>query len=348
MIFAILVAMLLLARSLAELVRKKRTRFNRIVQIAFRFLAVAVVALVLAAPRLNKVREAMPGRYLNRLVLEAPAAARKTFDRPTLSGFGILQSGFDTRRRAIVSLLALAGVALTAVRRREAVWFVVGWVVVTLVMNPSFIGSERVGLIDEMHWRLAVESAVAAMAGLTIGFVSEHMAKARSIAWNSLLALVAAGLCIRGTVGLHPVPDACRYVLPEDLQVMKWIEQNVPDGDRIAGRGFPEHGEILGRDAMMWLPHFTRHLTNHTNLAAGLEKGPVDSRRKLRDFTRELYNRDMSTPESARWMREEGFRWFFVGAIEPDKDAKLLEQLANNPGLEVVEADGAARLYRVR
>ena len=29
-----------------------------------------------------------------------------------------------------------------------------------------------------------------------------------------------------------------------------------------------EHSEILGRDAMMWLPQFTKHRTNHTNLAA--------------------------------------------------------------------------------
>ena len=63
----------------------------------------------------------------------------------------------------------------------KRLWFVAGWVAVTLVMNPSLIGSGRVGLIDEMHWRLAVESAIAAMAGLTIGFICERPGKARSI-----------------------------------------------------------------------------------------------------------------------------------------------------------------------
>ena len=51
-------------------------------------------------------------------------------------------------------------------------------------------------------------------------------------------------------------------------------------GNELPDAAFLEHGEILGRDAMMWLPHFTRHQTNHTNLAAGLEKGPSDLRQK--------------------------------------------------------------------
>ena len=37
-------------------------------------------------------------------------------------------------------------------------------------------------------------------------------------------------------------------------------------------------------------------------------------------------------------MREQGFRWFYVGAIEPEKDVQLLDQLARNPGLEVMRS----------
>jgi hypothetical protein len=56
----------------------------------------------------------------------------------------------------------------------------------------------------------------------------------------------------------------------------------------------------------------------------------------------------MSTPESAQWMREEGFRWFYAGAIQPEWNAKLLDQITRNPALELVHAENAARLYRVR
>jgi hypothetical protein len=136
--------------------------------------------------------------------------------------------------------------------------------------------------------------------------------------------------------------------MPADVQLMQWIKQHIPEAEMIAGRGYPDHGEILGRDAMMWLPVLTRHRTNHTNLAAGLEKGPREFRQKLRDFSRELYSRDMSTAESARWMQEQGFSWFYVGATERDKDRQLLGQLAKNPVLEVVQSEGAAELYHVR
>jgi hypothetical protein len=67
----------------------------------------------------------------------------------------------------------------------------------------------------------------------------------------------------------------------------------------------------------------------------------------------------MSTPESAAWMQEQGYRWFYSGAITPvvhavmpleqaQRDRNLLDQMARNPALELVFGKGAARLYRVR
>jgi hypothetical protein len=47
-------------------------------------------------------------------------------------------------------------------------------------------------------------------------------------------------------------------------------------------------------------------------------------------------------------MQEQGFRWFYAGAMEPERDSGLLAQLERNPGLETVRAEGGARLYRVR
>jgi hypothetical protein len=72
-----------------------------------------------------------------------------------------------------------------------------------------------------------------------------------------------------------------------------------------------------------------------------------------------MYARDMSTPESAAWMREQGYPWFYSGANAPavyavtpgdrtDRDQKLLEQMSRNPALELIYAAGAARLYHVR
>jgi hypothetical protein len=129
---------------------------------------------------------------------------------------------------------------------------------------------------------------------------------------------------------------------------MKWIDRNVPSGELIAGRLHFEHNEVLGQDATTWLPYFTRHQTNQTNLAAAMEKAPPDRRKKLRVFSQELGERDMSTPESARWMLEEGFGWFYAGAIQPEWEVTLLEQIAHNPALELVRTDNGARLYRVK
>ncbi len=47
-------------------------------------------------------------------------------------------------------------------------------------------------------------------------------------------------------------------------------------------------------------------------------------------------------------MREEGLRWFYAGAIQPESDARLLDQIARNPALELMHSEGVARLYWVR
>ena len=133
-----------------------------------------------------------------------------------------------------------------------------------------------------------------------------------------------------------------------EILLFDWIRQNIPREQLIAGRGFFDHGEVLGRDALIWLPYFTSHRTNVTYLAAALDKGPPDQRHQLRDFQRHLYQRDMSTPESAKWLQEQGFGWFYVGTLEQDKDTNLPDQLARNPGLEVARSEGPARLYHVK
>ena len=135
---------------------------------------------------------------------------------------------------------------------------------------------------------------------------------------------------------------------PTTLRLMSWIKENIPPNEKIAARSFFDQGQVQGYDAAIWLPYFAHHQTNQSVLAAGLEKGPIEARQKSRAFTRELYTRDMSTPESARWMRDAGFPWFFVGAIRPEIDAQLVQQIARNPAIELVRKENAALLYRVR
>jgi len=348
LIFAVLAGILFLSRGVTELFRDRPGRFRRIWQISYRTIAIAALAFLLAAPRLTTIMEARVGRAFKRIVMEAPAASTSKFDKPTLGATGIVQRASETHRKAAVALLAIAGVILVAIRRRPALWFVIGWVVVTLIMNPALIGNARTGVIDETHWLYAVETALAVMAGLTIGLIWELLPKTRSMWWDAVVMVAAVIITVRTTVGLRAVPDLCRYVMPEDLRLFDWIRQNIPREQLIAGRGFFDHGEVLGRDALIWLPYFTSHRTNVTYLAAALDKGPPDQRHQLRDFQRHLYQRDMSTPESAKWLQEQGFGWFYVGTLEQDKDTNLPDQLARNPGLEVARSEGPARLYHVK
>jgi hypothetical protein len=197
------------------------------------------------------------------------------------------------------------------------------------------------------------------MAGLAIGLFCEMINGDRRVVWSSALLFCALLLTGWGVHRRPPLPEDVRFVLREDLPLMSWIKANVPEDERIAGRGGFYHRIVQGRDAAMWAPYFTRHLTNHTLLAASLEKAPSPPREKAVVFTSELYTRDMSAPESARWMQDQGYRWFYSGANAPEilpvgspfhneADLKLSRQLARNPAFELVCRNGAARLYRVK
>jgi Family of unknown function (DUF6541) len=345
-IFAILATTLFCSRCVAVIAGNHK--FRGIVQLTCRVLAVALLALLLAGPRIHSVMEAKAGRYLKRLVVQSPAITSTPFDPPTSKGLGIFRVEFANRRNAVLSTLALAAVLAVVLRRREALWFVIGWGFVAMAMNPGLIGVDRAGLIDESHWKYGLETAIAAIAGLGMGLVCEMVGRARSLSWNSLLVMSIMALVLWEVARQSPLPDSCRYILPEDLRLMAWIEQHVPNGERIGGRALFSRGEPLGLDAVTWLPYFTKHQTNQTNLAAALEQGAPETRENLRNFTRELFIRDMSAPESAHWMRGQGFSWFYTGAMHPEWEQKLLQQIATNPDLELVRAEGAARLYRVR
>jgi hypothetical protein len=347
-IFVVLAASLVCAQSLRVIFSQPNARTRRSVKLLLRTFGVALLALLFVAPRLNAVLHAKTGQHLQRIVLEPAPMNPDAFGAPNLDAAGIFRTAFNTPQKVAGSLLSFLGGILIFVRRRRAIWFAVGWLVLALVMNPRLVGIDRAGVIDEIHWKFAVQTAIAVMAGLAVGLVFDEWGRRRSVGWNILMMFGTLLLALFGAARMQPVPQWCRFVLPEDLRLMSWMKEHLPAGEMIAARSFFDHGQVQGSDAAVWIPYFTRHRTNQTTLAAALEKAPPDSRESLRSFTRELYERDMSTPESARWIREKGFPWFYAGAIQPEVDAKLLEQIARNPAIEVAQSEGAARIYRVK
>jgi hypothetical protein len=323
-------------------------RAKRLIGILAGSVCVALFAFIFVMPRLSTVMQARTGEQLKSIVVEGPPMNPAAFGAPQLGVAEIFRTGFNTPQKIAASSLALLGGIIILVRRREVIWFAAGWLVLTLLMNPRLIGIDRVGLIDEIHWKFAVQTVIAIMAGLAVGLLCEVAVPRRPFAWNIGLMFVAIVLAAYGAMRLPPLPASSRFVLPADLRLMSWMKGHMPAGEKVAARSFFDHGHVQGCDAAVWLPYFARHQTNQTSLAADLEKAPAAVREKARQFTRELYARDMSTPESARWMREQGFPWFFVGAIQPEVEANLLEQIERNPGLELAWKENAARLYRAR
>jgi hypothetical protein len=353
-VFAVLATVLFCSRCIAAMLDARPHRRRRIIEISCRAFAILFVTSLLVAPRLSALMETKTGKALNRILIEAPPSTV-----PAMNARELFLSEFANRQQLFVLSLALLGGLAILLRRREALWFVIGWAAVSVAMNPKLAGIHRFGLIDQTYWTYAVPTAIAAMAGLAVGLGCEAVERPRNLAWNGALFVIALLLSGWGAVRSPPVHRLNQFVLAEDLPAMEWIKTNVPENEKIAGRGAFYAAIVLEYDAIMWVPYFTRHLTNHTLLAASLEKAPIAGREKSRSFTAELYRRDMSTPESAAWMQEQGYRWFYSGAITPvvhavmplertQRDRNLLDQMARNPALELVFGKGAARLYRVR
>jgi hypothetical protein len=346
LIFAILAAVFVGNECLREIISRDPAHAKHFLRILVRASVVVALALLLSAPKLNAVLHAKAGKNLQRIVLEAPAPNPNAFGAPVLDHAGILRTGFNTPQKIIPSCLALLGAITVLLRRRDAIWYLAGWVLVTLAMNPRLVGMNRTGVIDEIYWKFAVQTAIAAMGGFAIGFICETFWERRSKSAEIALAFAALVLSLWSAASSPALPQSAHFVLPGDLRLMSWMEDHVPPNEKIAARSFFDDRHVQGHDAAIWLPYFARHQTNQTSLAADLEFAP--GREKTRKFTRELYARDMSTPESARWMRESGFPWFFVGAIRPEIDTQLVQQIARNPAIELVRKENAALLYRVR
>ena len=145
--------------------------------------------------------QARTGQQLKSIVVEGPPMNPAAFGAPQLGAAEIFRTGFNTPQKIAVSALALLGGIIILVRRREVIWFAAGWVALTLLMNPRLIGIDRVGLIDEIHWKFAVQTAIAVMAGLAIGLFC--------VRWQCRAALLAGISGLRSRQLLWPLTARC-------------------------------------------------------------------------------------------------------------------------------------------
>ena len=264
----------------------------------------------------------------------------------------LAQSGFE-HDAAAVWLIALAGVIALTASRRDVLWFVAGMGLCLIVVNPRLAGINRAGLVDEFHLSLSTYIAAAGLIGAGAGVLMERLA-ARARASHYAAGLACIGLAWFGVSTLPALPLGSIFVLPDDVQMMAWIKDNVPDGEKIAAPGFVAfRNYTVGRDAGWWLPFYTGHRTNLMFMAAEQEMTGVQRNQDSRlTVTKDLYTRDMSLPSSAEWLAAQGYRYFYIGAkpltwSEADggvNHAALIGQLLRNPGLRVVHRAGDAVL----
>jgi hypothetical protein len=316
-----------------------------------RALVIAGIAVLLFMARGFDIAQSKLGTGVVRKVVtemdsSAPVEGRK---EPLVLWLG--EMGF--RDNAIpVWLAALAGFGILAVKRRKGLWFAAGMALCIVTTDPYIAGIKRSGLVDEFHLSLTVYIAAAGLVGTATGALMEWLSR-----WKvSQAAAVMASLALM-LYGVGQLPQAQQgsiFVLPDDIQMMGWIRQNVPAGALIAGAGSIWYGNfVLGRDAASWILYYTGHHTNQMLLAAGQELDNA-TREQGREFTftSALYKRDMSTPDSAAWMAAQGYRYFYIGAKPLDwKDADgdadhaaLFDQLRRNPSLKVLHQEGTALL----
>lgn len=283
---------------------------------------------------------------------EATTTQISTFsDAITLS-----QAGLDNNT-TWVWWIALAGMWIIVIERREALWYGLGAILCLIVFNPRVVGINRAGLVDNFHLSLTAYLFTASLSGLAIGTVIDALIT-RSRQYRLLVAIGCIGLSFAGLRHLPPSPPDSIFVLPDDVNLMQWIRDNVPPNDGVAALGFTAFKTFTaGRDAGWWIPYYTKHQTNLMIMAAAQEE-TGDQRRSHKElsFTQELYSRDMSSPASAEWLVAQGYRYFYIGAkpltqassSQSTDYATLVRQLLSNPALRVAHQSGEARLLVVK
>lgn len=312
-----------------------------------RVLVIAGLALLFFLPRGLDVLNSDVGRRLNRVLnSQAPqvkigyAAIRP--DAVTLS-----QTGLDDQNLWIWGL-ALIGVTIVLVERRQAIWFLVGAMLCALAMNPESVGINRDSLIDSGNLRLSVYIAISTLSGLAVGTLLDMLFQ-RNRLYNWAAAFGGIALIVAGTAYYPQVDPSSILVHSDDLAVMHWIDIHVPQGEHIAARGIVTFDNTLssGIDAGWWIPFYTKHLTNLRPYPTGSSN---DGQIQAIAFIQKMHGRDMSTIESARWLAGQGYHYFFVGSEESSDPADkiLIEQILLNPAMPIVFQNGKAILLAIK
>ncbi len=310
--------------------------------------AIAVLAVFIGLPRMAVIFQSNLGADVQRIVstdLPPTSASAQPSTSPNIAS--VSQSGLDGDSLWIW-WVAVAGVVVALVWRRESLWLPAGVILCLLATYPNLFGIHRTGLVDEFHLTLTFYIVVAGLAGLAFGMLTEALVNRHEyIRLLTLACIVLVG--VWGISRLPPVPVDSVYVLPDDVKLLQWIRQNIPTQEKIAGLSYVAlNTYTVGQDAAWWIPFYTQHQTNIMLMAAAQEKTSATrtSSSELA-LVKELNARDMSQPESAHWLVAQGYRYIYIGAkplTSGDRQAILKEQLLTNPAMQVAHRVGKAVL----
>jgi hypothetical protein len=347
MIFIIMALPLVIFRFIEQIVDSHSLRSSFLLSIGRTF-TIGILALLLFLPRgvqvlgLNTTASNRINRTLTLPLPEVQIGYNAIPDPITF-----LETGFENQGIWILAMV-VCGMGIAVIRRRQALWFCAGSVLIVLAMNPRIVGIQRFGLIDPIHLSLTNYIFVSTLSALAIGFlVDQQFFSMRSTA-NWLV--FSAGLAI-AVLGISQYPEVSRtaiLVYPDDLQMMECIRNNVPSQERIAVRGsfYFDNTVLMGDDAGWWVPYYTRHRVNLLPLeVSGV---PIAESQESKAFFKALSTRDLSTVQSAGWLKENGIRYFFIGgkpsSLVTNPENMLSDQLLKNPALSTVCQAGSARL----
>lgn len=330
-------------------------RFNNALIASFgRATVIAGLAILIFSMRGLTVLKGVNGTRLNNLVTVTATETQLDQQATTIDAITFTRTGFSDNELTIW-WLACAGIVIILVERRSATWFLLGGVLCWFLMYPQTLGIKRIGILDVGHLRLSVYIFLAVLSGLAVGWFVKLITTQKQI-YIWLLAASSTILVVVTSSSLPSVLPGSIYTTSNDIQMMTWIRDNLPSEVHLAARGFAWTGGgfAFGVDGGNWLPYYTHHLTNLSDLGTATEKDPNSLIKKQinAQFTEAMYQRDMSTPGSAVWLHENGFDYFFLGS-RPDnelqqRDIILVQQLTHNPSLQVVHQVGDTLLLGIQ
>jgi hypothetical protein len=319
-----------------------------------RVIVVAGLSALVFLPRgLTIYQSSLGGSLQQKVSTDIDSATAQTAAQPNI--ITLSQSGLDNGSLWAWGI-AIIGIGVAIIWRRDSLWFPLSIVLCLLATYPKLFGINRMGLVDEFHLSLTFYIFVATLAGLCIGVLTDTLAHKSAFYQIPILTSFAA-IAIISTTHLPPIPTDSVYVWPDDVKLLAWIRDNVPPEDKIAGLSYVAFNTFtVGRDAAWWVPYYTGNQTNIMLMAAAQEKtGSALRQSEDFTFTQALYVRDMSLPESAKWLAAQGYLYFYIGAkpILTEEDSKqfshtkLINQLSHNSAIKLVKQVGEAKLLKI-